>query len=205
MQAVLVLAFAASAAATCEEWCGKNTCHLEEYCKGCTADNGICDKKRLCLATNCPVMEFKTPHRMCTQDSSAACGDKCTCDDYHVYDPPPSGPPPSPAIPPAPSPPPASPPMQCDESAMSSLKSKLTSMIATQQAKNLALQGMVYDSQHWPHMPPNPPNPPPPSPVRGQCVNLFGQCGGKNWGTPLSCCKGSCVYQNPWYSQCRED
>ncbi|KAI8813161.1 glycoside hydrolase superfamily [Cladochytrium replicatum] len=38
---------------------------------------------------------------------------------------------------------------------------------------------------------------------RQSCATLWGQCGGQGWTGPTTCCAGStCVYSNPWYSQC---
>lgn len=142
---------------------------------------------------------------MCSQDTEACGGPKCTCDNFYTALPPPSGPPPGPAIPPQPAAPPAYPPAMCDSDAMGALKMKLKSMIKAQQDKNIALQTQVYDTQQWPHMPPKPPSPPPPSPYGEICVNVWGQCGGKNYGGSNFCCKGTCQYQNPFYSQCRKE
>ena len=98
---------------------------------------------------------------------------------------------------------PATPPVTCDTTSMASLKSTLEGMITAQQDSNAALAAMVYTTQVWPHTPPKPPSPPPPSPQLGGCIILWGQCGGKQYTGNTCCEKGSCVYQNPWYSQCR--
>jgi len=209
--AALVLSLVASVAGTgpyCEEWCGKNTCNLYEYCGACIAANNICSKTtRPCLASSCSKSTFDTKHRMCTQASDSECGNKCTCDDYIKPPPPPLSPPPplgeqSPSAPP---PTPAMPPVTCDTDAIATLKSKLSSMVAEQRAKNFALSAQVYDPQDWEYMPPFPPSPPPPTPATGMCVNLFGQCGGKQWGGATCCYEGECKVMNPWYSQCRKD
>ena len=118
--AALVLSLVASVAGTgpyCEEWCGKNTCNLYEYCGACIAANDICSKQtRPCLASSCSKSTFDTKHRMCTQASDSECGNECTCDDYIKPPPPPLSPPPplgeqSPSAPP---PTPAMPPVTCD-------------------------------------------------------------------------------------------
>ncbi|KAH7100026.1 RlpA-like double-psi beta-barrel-protein domain-containing protein-containing protein [Auriculariales sp. MPI-PUGE-AT-0066] len=51
--------------------------------------------------------------------------------------------------------------------------------------------------------PPSDPNPPQPTGGSGPTQSLYGQCGGDGWGGPWECQSGSsCVYGNPWYSQC---
>ncbi|KAL2019000.1 hypothetical protein VTK56DRAFT_10165 [Thermocarpiscus australiensis] len=38
---------------------------------------------------------------------------------------------------------------------------------------------------------------------RQSCGSVWSQCGGQNWNGPTCCASGStCVYSNPWYSQC---
>ncbi|KAK4097596.1 glycoside hydrolase family 6 protein [Parathielavia hyrcaniae] len=38
---------------------------------------------------------------------------------------------------------------------------------------------------------------------RQNCGGVWSQCGGNNWQGPTCCASGStCVFQNPWYSQC---
>jgi len=203
MRAVLLLSIAATAAAQyCEEWCGKNTCHLSEYCGACTTANNICKASgRACLAASCSSSTIDSRHRMCSMDFEL-CGNSCTCDDFYLKSPP-SSPPPLPMSPPGPSPPPMSPPVTCDVGAMNDLKATLQAAIVSQQAKNAALQAKVYDEQVFPNYPPAPPAPPPPTASVGKCVSLWSQCGGKQWAGPTCCSKGSCTYQNEYYSQCR--
>ncbi len=37
------------------------------------------------------------------------------------------------------------------------------------------------------------------------CSALYGQCGGQNWSGPTCCDYSTCIYSNPYYSQCLPD
>ena len=88
----------------------------------------------------------------------------------------------------------------CNVEAMSSLKSKLNTMISQQQSKNAAISQAVYEpASSFP-----PPAAPSPPPSTGSCAKLWAQCGGKTFKGATCCQTGSaCQYQNSYYSQCR--
>jgi hypothetical protein len=83
------------------------------------------------------------------------------------------------------------------------LKAKLTMMISEQEQTNVKLAAMAFPKSEHPFAPPISPSPPPPPPALGACVANYAQCGGKQFTGSTTCCKGTCVYQNAWYSQCR--
>lgn len=203
--ASLLVSFAATAAAFCEPWCSKHTCNLAEYCGDCTATNNICQKNRPCLASYCASDTILEVHRMCNEDQTCA-EDGCTCDDFTTLKVSKIPPSPPPFPPNTYSPPPATPaypPATCDLEVITDLKAKLSSMISDQEQTNAKLAKLAFPRSEHPFAPPISPSPPPPPPELGACVGLYAQCGGKAHTGSTTCCKGSCTYQNPWYSQCR--
>ena len=89
----------------------------------------------------------------------------------------------------------------CDTAAMSTLKSRLQSMISEQKKTNSALSSAVYPGAN-PFPPPAAPSPPP---TASSCAKEYAQCGGQTHKGPTCCQLGSnCRYQNAYYSQCRK-
>lgn len=179
---VLLVAFLGGASAitgTCMNWCSKYTCGTVAHCGGCTAANDICDGQQ--------------PHRMCNEDSS--CSPSCTCDNV-LAAPTASSTQSAPSSAPGPAP-----SGTCDTAAMSTLKSRLQSMVSEQKKTNSALTQAVYPGAN-PFPPPAAPSPPPSS---GSCAKEYSQCGGLTFKGPTCCHSGStCRYQNEYYSQCRK-
>jgi hypothetical protein len=204
--AVLLVTFLGGASAltgSCQNWCSKYTCDTTAHCGGCTEANKICEANRPCTKafdSQCSGVTGATlmgAHRMCNEVSD--CAPLCTC--TAVLEAAAA----AAALAPAPtsssSDPVAAPTGTCDVSAMSTLKSKLQTMIADQRTTNSALQQTVYPGAN-PFPPPAAPSPPP---LPSNCAKEYSQCGGKTHKGPTCCQKGSsCRYQNDFYSQCRK-
>lgn len=142
--------------------------------------------------TQTSVNTVVQPHRMCNEVQT--CAPFCSCDDYYGALPPP--------------PPPAfngasvTATGTCNVEEMSSLKSKLTTMIAAQKTKNAALTQTVYPGT-TPFPPPAAPSPPPAICAGGE-AKQYAQCGGKTHKGATCCESGTtCKFQNAYYSQCR--
>jgi cellulase len=211
--AVLLVTFLGGASAltgSCQNWCSKYTCGTTAHCGGCTEANQICQANRPCTTafdSQCSGTVGATlmgAHRMCNEVSS--CAPFCSCDTVaeaaaaaaaitpgagQLLSSAPSGS----------SAPVAAPTGTCDVAAMSSLKSKLNSLISAQRTKNSALTQTVYPGTN-PFPPPAAPSPPP---TASSCAKEYAQCGGQTHKGPTCCQLGSnCRYQNAYYSQCRK-